>query len=1388
MADNERVNINIDTDADTSGISKTQRRLAALAAQAQAMGDRMDAVNDRFEKFDRFANRVNEKARKAQRSFSRLTETFSKFKKSQKDVDDAGKKLDKTLNKGFRTGRRYSRFMRRTFVMVMKIAALETLGLVLALSSVNALLATGSALAKAWNSTFKALAVVTANAAAGITAAIALFTAAQRQFQAAQASGSYGGNFAASSRALRMVQTDANLAVFGIQALSGAFASASRNAAVTGQTAKSVSGLADFAVMSGDMEKGLAATANLVTLLQSGKNNRGEQVLAAAKDIGPEFEKAYKEVFKAGAKTNEELLAMFASGDLAKAAGVSGTAQNVRGTLMGQLKTFVTEFQTVTADFGMSFMRPAQELFERLTVIFRRTLLEISSSLYQFGTGNFIDGIVSAAEKLSEFIVVLFEKYLPMTDQFIDNFVSGWRRMTGWFSSTLEKFRLGLRRFSEASRVMNKFLGEVLGGIGRGFRDNFTDLAEWVVANEEKFVNFGRQLGDAFYNVLRIFQDVRMGFLEASPAIMMLVNAFLSLAGVLSYILGLLGKILGGLSAFGSGFGAIGGVFPLMGMLGMGAGFNYLKGTPGGGRSGRMLKGVGRGARGVYRNVGGAGLAATALTIGAYQLFNSMIGPGQSYDSVGSAFASAARDASVAGFLPALLLSGSHFAGYQAGKTAGGGKAGKAIAKGKTAGIRRTLARPTVMASLALATAAGGTSLTNDFVNMAVRNKGLSNQKFLGMRGSTWAGIGTGYWGGAATGAATGAMIGSFFPGAGTLIGAGIGALVGIIFGIASGIINSKKAQNEARDAGRQFTENYASGVEDMLRAGGINQARQALHDFSKNLDEFANNSAFTDLIKEGAMEAAERRLEKAQAHLDVITAHVNDLGEIAGMTQDEVISLAQSLELDLTGNVKDLQTILHETGIAVMRFGEDFNKTFNRMMAEAISEIDTALKMVESPAVINEAARAFREMAESSEGAGAADVANLLRTAAEQALLLSGGDPLLAYQSVLENLGTAGAPGRQFTTPGGVLYGLQGQFFSPEGQFIFDQYMASAKGGLVDIVAQNMISELAGYGMSMNMSQAQAALMGMDDAGFLELAQAYQRGETAFSDTGMGRFRPQSTEDYENALSNFLGAQFEAMTGTQVAVSLSEAERTRQALAAAATEGTKAGILEGLGSPQQPLLAAMNTFNENINKLIEAVGGTPASTTTRGNNSPRTPIDFTDSSNAYNPNFVPDTSDIYANAYTNDTFTPRRNLVDTMSRHRAIDRMISGNRTLTSSLRSFGLGSGMSDHAAGRAYDLVGDNLGLYAAMVNGSGGYAAFHGAGGNRHLHVVPGSGPIGDTAVPRMMPAGAMAGGGPSVSQDTITVNVYASEGMDETALANRVVDRIRNIQRNERERY
>lgn len=71
---------------------------------------------------------------------------------------------------------------------------------------------------------------------------------------------------------------------------------------------------------------------------------------------------------------------------------------------------------------------------------------------------------------------------------------------------------------------------------------------------------------------------------------------------------------------------------------------------------------------------------------------------------------------------------------------------------------------------------------------------------------------------------------------------------------------------------------------------------------------------------------------------------------------------------------------------------------------------------------------------------------------------------------------------------------------------------------------------------------------------------------------------------------------------------------------------------------------------------------------------------------------------------------------------HAAFSSGINGHR-ITSGVRSWGLGSARSDHLRGRAMDVKGPHLGSYANAVRAAGGYAALHGQGANRHLHVVP-----------------------------------------------------------------
>jgi len=160
--------------------------------------------------------------------------------------------------------------------------------------------------------------------------------------------------------------------------------------------------------------------------------------------------------------------------------------------------------------------------------------------------------------------------------------------------------------------------------------------------------------------------------------------------------------------------------------------------------------------------------------------------------------------------------------------------------------------------------------------------------------------------------------------------------------------------------------------------------------------------------------------------------------------------------------------------------------------------------------------------------------------------------------------------------------------------------------------------------------------------------------------------------------------------------------------------------------------------------------------------------------------------------AENNDTATPRgagigdttsSRLAVTMNRHSVMDDMLTGKRNVTSAWRNWGLGSMNSDHVTGRAYDLTGQNLGAYQQLVQSTGGFAEFHGTNASRHLHVVPG--PVGDTAVPAMStPAPTMAAGGSTYNNYNFTVS---SNSSDPEVVANVVMRRIEEIQRDKRER-
>jgi len=1316
MADNENVTIRIRVNADTKEIDKVQRRLAALCAQADACEKRFRDLADAHKDFD---DRLDKSGRKL-RDFN---DDLDDHGKKTKDSDDRTKRLNKRLkdsddrmNRLGRNARRTGNIFSKVFSLAIKGAALETIGLIAALSSVNLLLRTGQALSRAWTATVNALGIAAANAAAGIFTAVALFTQAQRQFAAAQASANYGGDFRSSSRALRMMQTDATLATFGLQSLTGAFSAASKNARVTGTTVQSLRGLADFAVASGDMEKGLAAAANLVSLLQAGKAAGGEEVLTAAGELGPQFEKAFKEVLKTGGKTNEELLKMFASGELAEAAGVSGTSGNVRGTLMGQLKAFATEMQTIFADIGQTFIGPVQEAFHQIRNTIRRFVIEISGSLSNFARGNFIDFMVGAFEKLTGFLATLINEWLPRTDEFLDRFVDKWGRMTNWFGKYFQIFSQGLKKFSETSSRVNEFLGTILRAIGSGVGDNFRSLAELIDENNEAFQEFGRRLGDLIAEIFNLFGEIRKVFFDALPAINAILGGITSLVHGFTELLSVLRAIPGSVSSI-IGLMLAGGLLP--------------------GRAGKGARGaIGRVPvmAGVGAMAAGAGVAGLGGMIGGT---TGNIVQGAGMGIVASPFlrgALAQRAASVGAAAPGMMRLGA------AGAIAGAGLVGTDI-------LTRKMAE------------------------------------------NGWSTAGTAA-GGALAGAVTGAMVGSILPGVGTAIGAAAGLVIGGVVGF----VNSNKVKNASKDNGRKFAEIYGDGIKSALQAGGIDEAKRLRDEYEAELIKFANTTNNQEEIYQAGLEEKAKIMEELNPAIDQFDRNLADLARISGRTDDELIALAQSLDIDLSSNLMTVTELITEMGIAVGKFGTDFDAAMNGVFADATANMETALQKVLAPQAITEAQQNYVELVKTGEQT-AEDTARFMQDIITQTSIATGGDALRTYLSLTRNIGSSGAPGLQFQA-GGSLEGTQSDFFK---YGFWDDFMAESTAGLVTQLTDNAVSIMAEQGYNVNRSQMMEAIgrmgaeQGYDSEQFAYLAAELAAGRmpqfgpnlgsfsqaaaaslmrdqdpefvrralaetTGLAQAGLRALQGQwnagniSPEGFSAAALNLFGMQgaqgflealgmeqaFETTFGTQITVQQSENDRFLDAL--------PDEIVQGVGEAFQPLEDAMITFNENINALVDAVKGD-----------------------------------------SGDTFSPRRNLVDTMSSHRKFDMMLSGRRTVTSAFRTSGLGSGMSDHAAGRAYDLIGQNLGGYKSLILASGGYADFHGAGGSRHLHVVPPQGgPVGDTATPSLVGGGmAMAGG--SSSNDSYTINVYASEGMNEQQVATMVMERIRQANRDARER-
>ena len=1245
----ERVVIRIDVKADTTAIDRVRAKLTALCKQA----------DDCSETFKKLGNALDDAA-----------DDNDRFGKRTRDGDRDLKRFSKTA-KGF------AKFMSTTFKLAMIGSAIETGLLMIALSSVNGLLATGRFLVRTYHVAMSALAK--SAAAAGV--ALATVAAAQRQYAAAMSSGRYGGSFELSSRGLRTMTADARLASLGIKSLNAAFATASKNARVTGGTVSAIGGLMDFATLSGDLEKGTQAVANLVSLVQNGGAG-GEGVAAAAKEIGPEFEKAFKKVSKGGKATKQELLKAFSSGELAESAGIAGSYENVQGSLLGQGKAFLTQMINLFADLGNRFIEPMQRAFAEISRGLVVTTTKLMPLLDNFGRGKMIPAIVKGIDKLSEFLVKLMREYVPTTQNFFQKMSSFWNKLVNGF----KRFGAYLNQFKESSAIMNKFFGKILGAFGSELKQNFEDFADGVLKNEDNFLKFADAIGDLVRDILKLFRSFRNAFFEALPAITRITN-------VIGALVDTIAMLISGLSRLKLPFlGDMGGLMGLLAyagpMIGLKMGTSYMGKSPAErrrskARRGRRMNALKRGGQKGYQFLANnPGVLGIAGGIGVNYLTD--MGPSW-LESIGDV-------ASLAMI---------------------GGGAGHLIAGGTGMGV----------GALALGGAAAihqGSKWASEGVYRATKNKAAS----------TAVGAGTGM----ATGAAVGAAL-TAFGGPTALVGAAIGAVVGGLWGAFQGWRQDGKFKEKARAAAKTFVDAYAESVEQAFAGNNIKAVRYAMSQF----DTYAQQMADTQVKSGTAMTEAQKlwveQTKKYEPTLKLVEARFSELTRVTGMSEDQIMDLANTADIDLSNALLSLQDIMEATGIATRRVGEDLNEFMTDIYAEGVGSLQKAVDALKAPQAINEASRALREAA--LEGTLTPEVmAGGLQTIMQQQLLLSGGDPIAAYKQLLLDLGAPGTKGGgQFNTPGNIFYGVRDAFTEAEFGMFRDLAFGTIGEGIAGTTAENLISSAAGAGASFGVSKEAltAILSDMDPMALIALAEKFQGGFGFSPVVGKGS-REIGARSMESQLTG-IGLSEEIIK--LIKPDLSEEAKVREN-----TNNFGAHVQGFKLSGVDPFVGAVEDFAAAVEKFAGGDGG--------------------------------------------DTSSPRRNIVDTLGAHGKLDMMISGKRSVTSGYRTWNLGSMSSDHAAGRAYDLVGQNLGLYQMAARANGGYAEFHGGSSNRHLHVVPNTADhIGDDSTPVMKPVATA-----STSGSTITNNFVINQqpGQSAEALAAQIMDYIDRSQKSLNERY
>jgi hypothetical protein len=550
-----------------------------------------------------------------------------------------------------------------------------------------------------------------------------------------------------------------------------------------------------------------------------------------------------------------------------------------------------------------------------------------------------------------------------------------------------------------------------------------------------------------------------------------------------------------------------------------------------------------------------------------------------------------------------------------------------------------------------------------------------------------------------------------------------------------------------------------------MVEKGLISQAEAALLS-ADHMDE--------------AISSSEKQIEALREYAEVggteMTRKLDALKGITGQTDQELRDLAKTMGVNLKDGTMSVADAMTKLGISAKRTEEELRAVGRQIYASLVEDLITKPKEIEDATyAVDQAGEALRQFGTS---ASESQVRDFLGTMFNNALTMNNGDPVAAMNFVRGSVGsiygsafTADERGRgPLSDPGMAQMFADRGGFATVGEFTNRFSTDYAKERATNFSAA--LQQDFGVGMSGGNLQAIMAKIetGLRTPGQEEQTRRVLDRLTQITENGatdqFGNRMSLSGEDMatyvENELRN-VGLDVDLQSMADANASAMEATQNMSTAAKEMATAVSSAFERPDWFNNKPVWwdtppAAVSGGGGGVRKNFASAGGGPDNDDNRSTpEDTRTPRAF------------------------GDAVTSR--LGRTMSRHGFFDSQLAGKRSVTSSWRNWGLGSINSDHVTGNAYDLSGQNLGAYATMVNKMGGFAEFHGAAGGRHLHVVPGQTPVGDSTSPVGMGPTAVMAGGPT----TYNVTVNAMPGQDVNAIAAAVMAQIESKERSNRER-